>query len=174
MPHARLALNIHRFAEPERVLMTSTKAIYLTELTEQCQKYPSSNPSASTPPAPIPVHNQAQQAIHAQQYANKPPPPLPRQEADNRRPSPQMQPPANYNYGSSPPQSNFMAPPPLNYGQSRPPPVQNRPAQMSRPPPSPAPPNGADPALWPLFKAVDKDGNSTYKPHCRYFANDPL
>jgi Ca2+-binding EF-hand superfamily protein len=29
---------------------------------------------------------------------------------------------------------------------------------MSKPPPSPAPPNGADPALWPLFKAVDKDG----------------
>lgn len=29
---------------------------------------------------------------------------------------------------------------------------------MSRPPPSPAPP-GADPALWPLFKAVDKDNS---------------
>lgn len=30
---------------------------------------------------------------------------------------------------------------------------------MSRPPASPAPPAGADPALWPLFKAVDKSGN---------------
>jgi Ca2+-binding EF-hand superfamily protein len=35
---------------------------------------------------------------------------------------------------------------------------------MSRPPASPAPPSGADPALWPLFKAVDKDGNAEFCP----------
>ncbi|KAK6333999.1 hypothetical protein TWF696_002510 [Orbilia brochopaga] len=29
----------------------------------------------------------------------------------------------------------------------------------SRPPPTPAPPPGADPTLYPLFKAVDKDGS---------------
>ncbi|KAK6543999.1 hypothetical protein TWF694_000714 [Orbilia ellipsospora] len=29
----------------------------------------------------------------------------------------------------------------------------------SRPPPTPAPPQGADPTLYPLFKAVDKDGS---------------
>lgn len=67
--------------------------------------------------------------------------------------------PGHGSYGS-PQQNNygFTSPPPQNYG--RPAPVQNRPAPMSRPPPSPAPPNGADPALWPLFKAVDKNSTS--------------
>lgn len=54
-----------------------------------------------------------------------------------------MQPPANYGYGTT-------SPPPGSYG--------GRGGPISRPPPTPAPPAGADPALWPLFKAVDKDG----------------
>lgn len=32
-------------------------------------------------------------------------------------------------------------------------------SNVNRPPPTPAPPQGADPTLYPLFKAVDKDGS---------------
>lgn len=133
------------FAEPER-------------------KHPSNNSSASSTPGPGPAHSQAQQAIHTQQYGQKPPPPLPRQEAHQdyhsgggRRLSPQMQPQGNYGYGGSsspPPIHGYGSPPPGSYGAGR-----GRAQQMSRPPPTPAPPAGADPTLWPLFKAVDKDGS---------------
>ncbi|KAH0544172.1 hypothetical protein FGG08_001617 [Glutinoglossum americanum] len=54
----------------------------------------------------------------------------------------------------------MMSPPPQNYG-SGPPPAglsHNRPPTDSRPPRTPAPPQGADPTLFPLFKAVDKEG----------------
>jgi hypothetical protein len=59
--------------------------------------------------------------------------------------------------------NNAVSPPPQNYGYGRggPPPPQNhgRPP-VNRPPPTPAPPRDANDrdALWPLFKAVDKDG----------------
>ncbi|KAI9811325.1 MAG: hypothetical protein M1827_005484 [Pycnora praestabilis] len=57
-------------------------------------------------------------------------------------------------YGQSPPQSNYgFGHPPLEY--------HNRPPTMSRPPPTPAPgaTAGTDLALFPLFKAVDREGN---------------
>jgi len=134
------------FAEPER-------------------KHSNNIPPASSNPVPAPLHTQAQQALHRQQYEQKPPPPLPRQEAHQdyhsgggRRLSPQMQPLGNYGYGgsSSPPlNQGFSSPPPGSYGGAG----RGRPPPTSRAPPSPAPPAGADPALWPLFKAVDKDGS---------------
>jgi len=137
---------------------------------------PTSGPSQQQHPRPSQgqqQHSQAQQALHNQQYANKPAPPLPvnYDPHGGRRLSPQMQPPANYGYnttGSPPPGHGVGSPPPSSYG--RPPPVQTRPPQqaISRPPPSPAPPNGADPTLWPLFKAVDKDGMEFSNVHLRY------
>ncbi|TVY87938.1 Programmed cell death protein [Lachnellula willkommii] len=137
------------FAEPERK-------------TGKHENPPPSN--YSTAPS---GHTQAQQLAH-QQY-NKPQPLLPTQNRKSSQPpvpggqrlSPQMPPQGNYGYGSSPPASShgYASPPPASYG-SRPPPAQQRPPPMSRPPPSPAPPSGGgDPALWPLFKAVDKDGS---------------
>ncbi|KAH8602604.1 hypothetical protein B0O99DRAFT_679597 [Bisporella sp. PMI_857] len=130
------------FAEPER-------------------KQPNKSPTTAPGSSQQQYHSPAQQAAYQQQYGNRPAPPLPNQDPyGGRRLSPQMQPPANYGYssGSPPPGHGIGSPPPGSYG--RPPPAaQNRPQQMSRPPPSPAPPNGADPALWPLFKAVDKDGS---------------
>lgn len=60
--------------------------------------------------------------------------------------------------------SEYGSPPPQNYGFGRggPPPSQShgRPPVVNRPPPTPAPPKDANDrdALWPLFKAVDKDG----------------
>ncbi|KAI9784106.1 MAG: hypothetical protein M1839_002610 [Geoglossum umbratile] len=52
------------------------------------------------------------------------------------------------------------SPPPQNYGGGPPPAgfSQNRPPLDSRPPRTPGPPQGTDPALFPLFKSVDKDG----------------
>lgn len=60
--------------------------------------------------------------------------------------------------------NDYGSPPPQNYGYGRggPPPHQShgRPPVSNRPPPTPAPPRDANDrdALWPLFKAVDKDG----------------
>jgi len=51
-----------------------------------------------------------------------------------------------------PPHQSFSPPPVQGYGQPQ------RPLS-SRPPPTPAPPQGVDPTLFPLFKAVDKDGS---------------
>jgi len=130
------------------------------------QKHAHSTPPASAP-APAPAPNPAQQAIHQQQYS-KPAPPLPTEQYGGRRPSPQMQPPANYGYGSPPPQNYGFSSPPLGSHGPRPHSGSaSRPQPMSRPPPSPAPPAGADPALWPLFKAVDKDGDTKYIPLSR-------
>ncbi|KAI1330047.1 EF-hand [Xylariaceae sp. FL0255] len=53
-------------------------------------------------------------------------------------------------YSNSP-----MSPPPQTTGPR--PSAHNRPPPATRPPPSPAP-EGADPSLLPLFRAVDKDG----------------
>ncbi|RDL36640.1 Uncharacterized protein BP5553_05992 [Venustampulla echinocandica] len=122
---------------------------------------------------------QPQQAQHQQQYYNKPTPAIPRPDprqqqqhqqqqyqSSGPRLSPQMQPPANYGYGTSPPgPGRGYASPPLGGGHGSRPPPHSRTPPMSRPPPSPAPPNGADPALWPLFKAVDKDGTGQLTEH---------
>ncbi|TID17491.1 hypothetical protein E2P81_ATG08065 [Venturia nashicola] len=62
------------------------------------------------------------------------------------------------------PRYEIGSPPPQNYGQGRvgpPPGPHGRPPISTRPPPTPAPPrdgNDRD-ALWPLFKAVDKNGS---------------
>jgi len=121
----------------------------------------SNTSSANSTPAPGPTHPQAQQAVYSQQYGQKPPPPLPTQQNyHSGQPSPKMQPPANYGYGGStspPPHHGVGSPPPGAYGVGR-----GRPLSASRPPPSPAPPAGADPTLWPLFKAVDKDGTASH------------
>jgi hypothetical protein len=81
------------------------------------------------------------------------------------RADPRMDP--RFDLGSPPPQS-------YGYGRGGPPPGQHhgRPPVVNRPPPTPAPPrdgNDRD-ALWPLFKAVDKDGtsvNTVRLPHFR-------
>lgn len=111
-----------------------------------------SNESPAPRPAPGSSYPQSQ-------YSNKPPPPLPTNNQPMRRPSPQQ--PVQYGYGQSPQNHGYSSPPPGSYG-SRPqqhPPSRQQP--MSRPPPSPSPGNGRDPALLPLFKAVDKDGSGT-------------
>ncbi|TGO17759.1 hypothetical protein BTUL_0015g00950 [Botrytis tulipae] len=115
---------------------------------------------AQSPVVQAPIHSQAQQAMHGAQYENRPPPSLPQtinpnghRPSDARRLSPQMHPPGNY--GASPPGRGYASPPPGQFQPGRVAP-QARPAQQSRPPPTPAPP-GADPQLWPLFQAVDKD-----------------
>lgn len=63
--------------------------------------------------------------------------------------------------------ADYGSPPPQTYGYGRggpaPPQTHNRPAVVNRPPPTPAPRDANDrDALWPIFKAVDKDG--TYYP----------
>lgn len=70
-----------------------------------------------------------------------------------QRPPQQHQGYGGVGYGQPPPHNAYASPPTQHGFGQRPPPV-------SRPPPTPAPPagNGADPTLYPLFKAVDKDG----------------
>ncbi|KAF2459975.1 hypothetical protein BDY21DRAFT_337042 [Lineolata rhizophorae] len=73
----------------------------------------------------------------AGRYGDRPPPP----------PNPRY-----HGLGSPPPQSYGAGPPPQGY--------HGRPPVSNRPPPTPAPPrdgNDRD-ALWPIFRAVDKDG----------------
>lgn len=66
--------------------------------------------------------------------------------------------PANYGIGTPPVQNAPFRPPSGGQGPPhRPPPQQ----QQQRPQHSSAPPPGADPTLWPLFKAVDKDGTGS-------------
>ncbi|OWP06988.1 hypothetical protein B2J93_7722 [Marssonina coronariae] len=140
------------FAEPERKGSNNSPA------------------SSAKPQQPHPTSYAAlQQQQHQQQTQyTKPAPPLP---ADHRRSSSGMQ-SSKYGYGAPQHQQGtpqhqqqqqnygYASPPPgSNYGNGpRPAPAQNRPPPASRPPQSPAPSNGADPAMWPLFKAVDKDG----------------
>ncbi|TAQ90487.1 hypothetical protein B7494_g1153 [Chlorociboria aeruginascens] len=145
----------------------------LPAFAEPEKKGSNSNNSTQSPMSPAPSqgfaqppqHSLAQQATYNQQYGNRPPPPLPKtspQPPDpysSGRPSPQMQPPANYGYGTSPPNPHRYSSPPVPTNYSGPQNVQDRPQATSRPPPSPAPASGADPALFPLFKAVDKDGS---------------
>ncbi|KAF3179283.1 hypothetical protein TWF106_007935 [Orbilia oligospora] len=90
-------------------------------------------------------------------YGGKPQPPIPQQQ--NHGPSRTY---SHSSHGSTP------GPIPGGFPQSPPPGHNNNtgfaaglPARpgSSRPPPTPAPPQGADPTLYPLFKAVDKDGS---------------
>ncbi|KAM3089169.1 hypothetical protein ACMFMG_000781 [Clarireedia jacksonii] len=111
--------------------------------------------SSAPPPTSTPTHSQAQQAMHSQYEGRHTPSQDP---YGGRRLSPQNPPSANYGYASPPPGRSHASPPPGQYGNGRP--AQGRPPPSSRPPPTPAPP-GADPQLWPLFKAVDKN-NSGY------------
>ncbi|KAK6348448.1 hypothetical protein TWF718_006242 [Orbilia javanica] len=87
-------------------------------------------------------------------YGGKPQPPIPQNNFA----------PPNRTYSHS---SQGGAPGPIPGGFPQSPPAHNpgfavglpaRPSS-SRPPPTPAPPQGADPTLYPLFKAVDKDGS---------------
>lgn len=104
-------------------------------------------------------------------YENRPPPARPTGNLSyggqgkpmSPRPDPyrQQQQQQHQNFNQAPPrphQQQYQSPPPGAY--SSPPPGQygQRPPPVSRPPPTPAPGPGVDPALFPLFKAVDKDG----------------
>jgi len=109
-----------------------------------------------------PASNSKSHSYEQDSYS-KPQPALPR---DNHRLSPSMAPPANYGYGADRRNDGYgdrrndgYHSPPIGYGASRGGHDAGRPAAFSRPPPSPAPPAGADPSLWPLFKQVDKDGS---------------
>lgn len=103
---------------------------------------PTGNPSYGNQGKPMSPHPDYRQQQQQQQHQNfNQGPPRPHQQ--------QFQ---------SPPPGAYSSPPPGQYGQ-RPPPV-------SRPPPTPAPGPGVDPALFPLFKAVDKDGG--YYPDLLY------
>jgi peflin len=150
------------------------------------QKQPAAQPPRGSSQGHSPPQNE--------QYGNKPPPPLPRQDnnqlrsssyegsGQRRQPSPdyrnnayggsglgKQQPPlvpqqGNYAYSSSPPSNNGRFPPPT-LTQARPPP------HTPRPPASPAPGGGtADPSLLPLFRAVDKNGRLSPTPRCLHTA----
>jgi len=91
-----------------------------------------------------------------------------RQHQAPNRPQSYASPPPPGGYGHNPPPGVYgQTPPPGTYGQTPPPGAYNQPPPSgaygqppgSRPPPTPAPPQGVDPTLFPLFKAVDKDGS---------------
>ncbi|KAF8469625.1 hypothetical protein BDZ91DRAFT_59893 [Kalaharituber pfeilii] len=108
-------------------------------------------------PDALPIHAEPDQA--AQILAGgggRPPPPQQQQHPQQQNYGRPMNQGYNNNphgyHQTPPPQQTFSPPPPQGYGQS-PRPVN------SRAPPTPAPPQGVDPTLFPLFKAVDKDGS---------------
>jgi len=126
--------------------------------------HPPSRPSPTSQPQPYPQpssyyqNNPPQrvtiQPVQTQTY-NRPfndayNLPHPTANYTGRRPSPNNQ----HGYGNSPPPTNYgFGPPPTEH--------HNRPPQSSRPPPTPAPGGGRtdeDASLFPLFKAVDKEG----------------
>lgn len=109
-------------------------------------------------PDALPIHAEPEQAAQmlggGQPPRPMPPPQQPAQQVYGRQPMNQgynQHNPHGY-YQTPPPQQSFSPPPPQGYGQPQ------RPGS-SRPPPTPAPPQGVDPTLFPLFKAVDKDGS---------------
>jgi hypothetical protein len=124
-----------------------------------------------------PPHQAPQGSNYPQQYSsNKPQPPLPTSDVyygnqqggqPGRRLTPQSQPPTNHGYSTSPPPSHGLQSPPTVNHANRPPSGQARPHASPRLPPSPSPPGNVDPALWPLFKAVDKSGKSQHTPYPR-------
>lgn len=103
-------------------------------------------------PDALPIHAEPEQAAQLLSGGGGRPPPQQQQQQGYGRPMNQ-----NYNHNphgyqqTPPPQQSFSPPPPQGYGQQRP--------GSSRPPPTPAPAPGVDPTLFPLFKAVDKDGS---------------
>ncbi|KAF8544274.1 hypothetical protein BDD12DRAFT_922454 [Trichophaea hybrida] len=122
-------------------------------------------------PDALPAHAEPEQAAQmmSDHHDNRPTSrPLPNQGGYGKPMSPrpdayaqqhQQRPPQQHQgycgggYGQPPPHNAYASPPTQHGFGQRPPPV-------SRPPPTPAPPavNG-DPTLYPLFKAVDKDGS---------------
>ncbi|CAL8575254.1 hypothetical protein XPA_001189 [Xanthoria parietina] len=139
-------------AEPEQA------AQILSSHTQHQQYQGQQRPNVAPPPNrpaalsnPLPYNQQ-------QPYQNKPQPPVPQpvQQLNSQygsRPPPPNASNQTYQYHGSPPPQNYgVNPPPLHHGRSPP---------MSRPPPTPAPPNAGnnqDASLFPLFKAVDKTG----------------
>lgn len=129
------------------------------------QSNPDALPAYAPPPAaavlrtdrPLSSHAEPEEAAQIMSGNYDAPPP--RQQQQQHGPPYQDQRFQNYNKPQSPrysphaQQNAYAAPPQAGtaYGQ-RPPPV-------SRVPPTPAPAQGADPTLAPLFKAVDKDGS---------------
>ena len=97
-------------------------------------------------------------------YQNRPQPPI-SQQAQQRLPPSQpynnnQPPPPNPSYNTNSHQS-MISPPPQNYGIGAPPQIPHgRSPPLSRPPPTPSPgrKNASDASLFPLFKAVDKNG----------------
>ncbi|TGZ81957.1 EF-hand [Ascodesmis nigricans] len=128
-----------------------------------------SNPDA------LPAHAEPDQAAQIlsgggqpQQQGYRPPPPQGRGGPDPYgRPQQQHHNPPPQGYGRPPqPQPGYGSPHPQQQGYGSPHPQQQgygspHPQQQGygRPPPTPAPPAGQDPTLYPLFKAVDKDGS---------------
>ncbi|KAI5786358.1 hypothetical protein DFH27DRAFT_487189 [Peziza echinospora] len=113
-------------------------------------------------PDALPIHAEPDQAAQILAGGGAPQGRQPPQQQQQNYGRPQ--PPMNQQYQGQgyhqqgpPPQQTFTPPPQHGYGH----PQQMQPpqrAQTSRPPPTPAPPQGVDPTLYPLFKAVDKDG----------------
>ncbi|KAL7269296.1 hypothetical protein RUND412_008053, partial [Rhizina undulata] len=128
--------------------------------------YQGSNPDA------LPAHAEPDEVYPHRPHQQHPPPQHP---PSQHSPSPSQHPPSqhrpNPHYGSNSPhpdpyrQGSFSQPPPPRpnpYASPPPGAYGQRPPPMSRPPPTPAPPiqgQGIDPALFALFKAVDKDGS---------------
>jgi hypothetical protein len=120
---------------------------------------PSSSRYESKPPPPLPLQQQQppQQQYRPQQQQHSPHHPHSHQNTDPRRLSPSP-------YGGH---GNVMSPPPQAQGPR--PTTHNRPPAQQRLPPSPAPAEGADPTLLPLFRAVDKNGeikHLVFQPTC--------
>ena len=99
-------------------------------------------------------------------YQNRPQPPISQQPQQRLPPA---QPYNNNNSSLPPPNPSYninpyqllTTPPPQNYGGGAPPQVPHgRSPPLSRPPPTPAPArkSASDASLFPLFKAVDKNG----------------
>lgn len=135
-------------------------------------------PQASYQNRPPPLTPQPPPSQQQQRYQQQQPPPRPspsnlpqdyNYNYNNNQPHP-AGPPQNYQAPAPPPQPQaFTAtttspPPPQNYGFGPPPQAHHgRSPPLSRPPrtPAPPPPGGrseADASLFPLFKAVDKQG----------------
>ncbi|KAE9967481.1 hypothetical protein EG328_008171 [Venturia inaequalis] len=129
---------------------------------------------AQRPQPPLPPQNLRPQDPHHASYSSGRPGSAGHNSGGNNGPryndprynSPAPAPGPRYDSRPDPrqdPRYEIGSPPPQNYGQGRggPPPGPHGRPPISRPPPTPAPPrdgNDRD-ALWPLFKAVDKNGS---------------
>ncbi|RPA96176.1 EF-hand [Choiromyces venosus 120613-1] len=131
--------------------------------------YYNSNPDA------LPAHAEPEQAAQMMSgggYDNRPSPNRPSPAGANYgdgakpkspRPDPYRQQQGGFPQGqqghNQPPRQQYQSPPPGQFGGPPPGQFGQRSPPVSRPPPTPAPPQGVDPTLFPLFKAVDKDGS---------------